>query len=272
MTHTLFKNLGRNFFALVFLCALAIPTVHAETFFGESPTGFLELDTYKDPVYLIVPDQYKPERSLPLVIALLGEGQKLKDYAEEWVGISKRKSMIVIVPSVKVFDSDVPYRVDEWLLRIQEDVMKRYRIIKDRRYLVGVGTGAHYAAYVGINYPEHFTGIGLMGRAWTGPFETIMKTEKQPALQVPAYAAFSVQDVDEAAKAQKKAEELSAKGYLVHVAKLDANEEYASIDLKKKMFEWLDEKSASWKQVVMEQKLTLRQKFNNWLKRNLSPK
>ena len=111
-----------------------------------------------------------------------------------------------------------------------------------------------------------------MGRAWTGPFETIMKTEKHPAMQVPAFAAFSVQDLEEAKAAEKKAEELSSKGYLVRVSKLGAKEEYSTIAFKKKMFEWLDEKSLSWKQLVMEQKLTLRQRFNHWLKRNISPK
>ena len=252
----------RRIFVLffVFLTGFFPSAAPADTFYGDLPTGLLELQDYKYPVYLYVPTNYQPDRDYPLLISVPGEGESPEKNIEFWVGLAKRQSMLVLVPT-NIWPQDTPDRVDKWLIRVKEDVRNRYRISPVKTYLIGKEGGAHYAAYLGVQYPEEFSAVAALGGSWVGKFDKLIRLQSKARKQLPFFIAFKPEQGDLRERTEERAYEFEKKGYPVYLQTLEEGQDFSSDSFKRQMVKWLEEKSSAWRDAVEESKKPLKEKF-----------
>ncbi|MCM8775695.1 MAG: hypothetical protein NC930_05035 [Candidatus Omnitrophica bacterium] len=230
------------------------------TFFGEVPTGLLELKDYKHPVYLFVPPTYKAGREYPLLVTVPGEGESPEEQIQFWLSEAKRKSIIVMAPS-NLWPEDLPYKMDEWILRIKKDLADRYRISPQKIYLVGKDSGAHYASYLGVNYPDEFTAVATLGGSWIGKFEKLMRLQKTPRKQLPFFVALRKDQGHLLEATKQRAYQFEKKGYPVYFTQLGEDEDFSTRKFKLDLLAWLEENSGVWHEVVEKSKKTFKQKL-----------
>jgi len=240
------------------VCGISI----ADTFFGESPTGLIELKNYRYPVYLYVPQNYKPDRTYPLIVSIPKAGESPEKNIQYWTNLAKRRSMLV-VSAENLRPEDVPYAMDEWLLGILKDIKGRYRIDEGKVFLAGREGGAHYAAYLATNYPAYFSAAVLMDGSWSGPYEALLNPKNRAVKQVP-FLVVAHGDDNELTQIEKKALKFEEKGYLVSLLRVPEKGTYDSDDFKKKILEWLTEKSDVWQGVVKDSQKSFKEKTYAW--------
>jgi phospholipase/carboxylesterase len=126
---------------------------------------------------IILPDEYDGTRQYPLVILLHGYGQSPREFAPNAALISSHDYIYAIPEgSYTALDSDGKgfshlrefddYREDfttapkaaNWVIRVADDVMKRYPVEGDRVWLVGFSQGAALAHATAALYPERVAG------------------------------------------------------------------------------------------------------------------
>ena len=257
------KKERRVSFFLFFVLAgvLSNSGARADTFFGEAPTGFLQLDNFRYPVYLLVPQTYDASRPYPLILALPDEKDSPEAYAKEWADWAKKKGYLVLVPTLKLRLEDVPYGTDEWLLNLKKEITGRYNITPDRIYLIGEGSSAHYAAYLGVNYPAEFSAVGLVEGSWPGPLEKLLRLSSRPIKQNPFFVAISENSADLLKTTEAKAYQLTKKGYPVYLERIAGPSGELSPELRDQILEWLEKKANSWLLVIKESERSWKEKF-----------
>ena len=257
----------RIFFGIFVLCLGLLDSLSpgfAATFFGETPPeGLIELKEYSNPVYVFVPPGHDGFLVNSMVL-LIPDSLEVPDaLVQEWLKIAKKKNLIVAVPALKMNPADVPYRTDEWILKLKKDLVNRYHIGKT--YLIGKGVGAHYSAYLAMQHPEEFSGIGLIDGSWVGDFEKLIQVSGRPAKQVPFFVSLHAPEASKAQETEKWGYQLSAKGYPLYMEKFGKDEKVDSVDLKMRMINWLQKKAESWAEVVANSGKTKKEKISNWL-------
>ncbi len=240
-----------------------IAPVYAATFFGEVPTGLIELKEFHYPVYIFVPKDYNPALQYPLLILLPDTNEAADDLVKEWLSVAKNKNCIVTVAGLELRQNDVPYQMDSWLLNLRQELGKRYRI--GRVYLIGKGERAHYAGYIGIQHPETFSGVGMIDGSWVGPFERLMRFSRRPVKQLPFYVSLRAPAPDYLKDTEKEAYQLTAKGYPVYLQTLEKDEKADPVQFKIAMFEWLEKKAQTWSKVIEQSKKTKKEKIAKWV-------
>ncbi|MDP3921563.1 MAG: hypothetical protein Q8R76_12260 [Candidatus Omnitrophota bacterium] len=254
----------RSAFVLFFVF-LTVPHVSmADTFFGVVPTGLVELQDYKYPVYLFVPKNYKPDRDYSLIITVPGEGESPEKNIQFWTGVAKRRSMLVLAPT-NIWPEELPYTVDSWLLGIKKDVMARYRISSEKIFLIGKEGGSHYASYLGTKYPEEFSAVALLGGSWSGKFQKLIRPESKSRKQRPFFVALKPDQSELMAETQEIAKQFEDKGYPVYLIKLEVGEEFESAEFKKRLLSWLEENAENWQRVVSENRKSWKEKMALWI-------
>jgi hypothetical protein len=256
----------RGILALFFISWLLAAAGGRESraeFYGTQATGLIELKDYKYPVYLYVPQNYKPDRDYALIITVPGEGENPEENIQFWVGAAKRKSMLVLAPT-NIWPEELPFTVDEWLLRIKKDVMSRFRVGEQKVFLIGKEGGAHYASYLGTNYPDEFSAVALLGDAWGGRYEKILRPQSQARRQNPFFVAFKEGQAEAIAAAESRAKDFLARGYPVYMEKLGPGEEFSQDEFKKRLLGWLEENAESWERVMAEKKKGWRERARIW--------
>ena len=258
-------------FILFFVVALApFFAARAETYFGNTPTGLLELSDLKYPAYLFVPEHYEGKSAFGLIVSLAENSEDLQKHIQDWAGAAQKKSMLMLALSIAPREINVPYKNDEWLIQLKNEVKARYRIDPTQIFLVGRGPNAHYAAYLAVNYPQEFSGAALLNGSWAGPFEKLMRFQSRAGSQVPFFVSFEKGREEGAAEAEKRATRLSEMGYPVHLERLEAGDEsFEARSFQERLMDWLKEKGQSWQVVVQEQKKTSKEKFRSWFHRNV---
>lgn len=216
-------------------------------------TGAQDLKDYRYPVSLYVPENYDPEKTYPLLIALPDVDTDPAPYLAEWTQVSKAKGYIILVPTLKIRISEVSTHADAWLLSVKKDISTRYRVNPSRILLTGKKQGAHYAAYLGVRYPEEFTAGAFFGQAWVGPLESVLELKNKTAKQRPFYAVLDGSDENYYKATETFAARMTDKGYPVYLQKV-SNEELDSVSAKKDALAWFDEKSESWTLQITESK------------------
>ena len=234
----------------------------ADTFFGAAPTGLLEITDYKYPVYLFVPPNYKPDRPFPLIVTVPGEGESPEKNIQFWTGLAKRKGLIVLAPT-NIWPRELPAQnMDDWLIKIKKDIGERYQVAQNKVFLIGKEGGAHYAAYLGVRYPDEFSAVALIGGSWAGRFENIIRLEKNPRKQLPFFEVLKDDDPELIRDTEAKALEFEKNGYPIYFIKLGKDEDFSSDEFKKKVLEWLDDKSQDWSRIAESRKKTLKEKMS----------
>ncbi len=257
----------RNFLALFFIFLIGVIPfrIHAETFLGEIETGLVELKDFTYPVYVFIPPSLKPEQKYPLIISIPDQGEAPEKNIELWTGIAKRQSMIVLVPTMKRID-DVPFDFDRWFFQTKALVVNKYPVNKTKIFLVGKESGASYAAYLGINFPEEFSAVGLLAGSWVGRYEKIMQFQTTPARQLPFFVALKEDQEDLYRQTELKATDLVQKGYPLKLVRFQKGEEFLNSNFKKDLFAWLDEQAEKWRVTVEKTQKTFKQKARKAVK------
>ena len=223
----------------IFGLALSPLPESAAEFYGDFPTGLLELER-KYPYYLYVPPDYSPERSWPLVV-VLGRGKSdPKEVIEPWVEWAKANQYFVLVPTIFPRDGVVPTLVDQWLLGVKQEVFDRYRIDSQKVLLVGTALASNYAAYLGLSYPEEFSATALVGGTLPGSFERLMRSSEREDKQISLYVAADPKD-ENFSRTESWALGLEKKGYPVTLTSVGAGESFDS--LRDKMIQWFREET-----------------------------
>lgn len=237
----------------------------SETLTGIPPaTGLIELAEYRYPVYLFVPDNYQPGREYALIFSIPDEGESPRENIENWIKVAKNKSMFVLVPTV-LWPNDVPYQMDEWVLGVKEDVIQRYRVSREKIYLIGERGGGDYASYLGINYAGEFSAIALIGAAWGGKTEKIIRPENRAANQRPFFIALSEKEPLRILEIEKKAARFESKGYLIYLTKVPSEADYDSNQFRARVLDWLQENAAVWRRNIQKQDESKMEKIHRWV-------
>ena len=240
----------------------AWPALYAadETPAAAIPTGLIQVAGYRYPVALWVPEGYTAKQSYPLVVVIPAQGASPEQAVEYWESMGKRRNMIILAP-FNLRPEDLPTPMDKWILGIKKDVLERYRIDKDRVYLIGKDDGAHYAAYLGTKYPADFAAVALVGGSWVGRFEELIRPQARSSAQRP-FIIFLKEDQKELYdKTMTKAYQFEKKGYPVQVNKIVGEDALASIEFKKQLFDLMESKSQEWQGVVSENNKTFKERL-----------
>ncbi|MDD5226680.1 MAG: hypothetical protein PHV97_05830 [Candidatus Omnitrophica bacterium] len=230
------------------------------------PSGLLEVNGFKYPVYLFVPKDYKTDRTYAMIMIAPAKDAKAQEQIEYLTGLAQRKSIFILAPYVLWPKAgDTPYRLDEWLLTVKKDIAERFPISKNRVYLVGKDSGAQYAAYMAVKYPKEFTAAALLGQAWDGPFSPLIQPQTDAADQVPFYIALKT-DGEARSRNQVWFDELQKKGYPLHLVDYKSDEELNDLEFKKSVFDWMESAGESWKATVAQSQKTWKGKFKKGVK------
>ena len=231
-----------------------------------APSGLLQVEGFKYPVYLFVPKDYKLDRTYSMILIAPAEFIKAEQQIEYLTGLAQRKSVFILAPYVLWPKSGtVPYSLDEWLLSVKKDMVQRFPINKKRVYLVGKGSGAQYAAYLAVKYPHEFAAAALLGEAWDGPFSKLVEPRPGALDQIPFYVALKA-DGDAKLRNQVWFDKLQQKGYPIHLVNYKTDEELDSLDFKKSFFEWIEETSQSWAVAAASSQKNWKGKFKKGVK------
>jgi hypothetical protein len=249
----------------IFLLRFLPLEAHAATYIGEIETGLTELRDFTYPVYIFVPPIIQPERKYPLIISIPDPGEAPEKNIELWTSIAKRQSLIVLVPTSKRIE-DVPFDFDRWFFQLKAVVVNKYPVNPTKIYLIGNMGGAHYAAYLGINFPEEFSAVALLGGSWIGKYEKLMKWQDSPTAQLPFFVVLKEDQEQLFQETQARAYVLDQKGYPIRLTRFQKGEEYLNSDFKKELLKWLEEKSESWQVVVQKREKTFKEKARRAIK------
>ncbi len=246
------KKIAIFFYLLGVGCALGRSEAPAAV-----PTGIIQLEDARYPVALLVPETYSPKVNYPLVVTIPSEGESPEKALAYWEGMSKRRSLIVMAPS-NLRPEDLPTAMDAWILKVIREVSERYRIDKNSIYLFGAGGGAHYAAYLGTQHPEAFSAVALIGAAWEGRYQQLVRLRGDSSEQRPflIYAPATAPKLLEALA--KQAYPFEKKGYPVVVKKVGSPEELEKIEFKKELFEALETQNRDWRDFQTSHSQTLK--------------
>lgn len=213
-------------FVVFSLTGLLGPGAEAE-FYGAAPTGLLELEK-KHPYYLFVPPDYSPEKSWPLAV-IFGETEKdPRDVAASWADWAKANGFLVLVPAIFPRDGALPDELNQWLLDVKREVTERYRVHPSQILLVGLDSGAPYAAYLGVEYPSEFGAAALIRKAWGGPLAALTEPSSDPERQIPFYVAVDPKDAA-SSEVESQALAFEKKGYPVTLESLEADPEFSKV-------------------------------------------
>ena len=229
------------------------------------PTGLLQLQGFKDPVYLYVPEGLEAEKKYPLLVMVPSETHTPEEQLEYMVPTAKSLECFVLAPH-NTWPKDTPYEIDKWLLKVKSEIMSRFPIDSSKVFAIGRDYGAQYAAYLVTAYPEEFSGAALMGEAWEGPFTSLLKPRQNAVEQLPVVAAFTADQQNQKTKNEKWVLEYQRLGYPVQVMTPPEGQDFNSPEFKVAVLEWLDQKAKAWKLVREEKNKTLKQRLKKGIK------
>lgn len=236
----------------------------ANTFFGTAPTGLIDLTSeYRYPVFLYVPQAYKPDRRYPLIISLPSEGEAPDKNIEYWMSWAKRRTLLVLSVT-NLRPEDTPYASDAWIISIKKDIASRYQIDPSRVFLVGRRGGAHYAGYLGANYPEEFSAVMMLEGSWSGQYEKLLRPKSRPVKQIPFLVVSEETDTALIGEIERSAGRFEKKGYLVSLMKVKGKEQFETLEFKEKVLEWGQSSAEAWGRKIHESRKSWKEKTLNW--------
>lgn len=210
------------------------------------PSEIQEIGGFKYPVYMFLPKDYRMDRTYSMIMIAPAEFAIAQEQIEYLSGLAGRKNIFILAPYVFwPKRGTTPYALDQWFLDIKKDVLQRYPINKKHVYLIGKGSGAEYAAYLGTKHAKEFSGVALLGGAWEGMFSQLIHPSSGIANQVPFYVALKA-GTDAKARNQKWLDEFQQKGYLLHLVEYQKDEDLTSIEFKASVYDWLETASQNW--------------------------
>ena len=117
---------------------------------------------------VLLPPEYSPHRSYPLIVALKSAGQSAASILNWWGGSAEhpgqaqRRGYVVIAPEyVEDDEHKYNYSATSHVIVIESirDACKRFVVDSDRIYLGGHGIGGDAAFDLGMSHPDEFAGV-----------------------------------------------------------------------------------------------------------------
>ncbi len=144
-----------------------------EPFFSTHRSG---LDGSVQPMTLLVPPDYNPQRAYPLVVALHGAKGCLIGHA-----FSVKNDVILVAPHGR---GQTGYREfgERDVFEAIAEVQRRYRIDPDRLYLTGHSMGGGGTFALAVRHPHRWAAIGPMASGGTRPLEWLQNLQHLPTL------------------------------------------------------------------------------------------
>ena len=259
------KKRGFIILFFIFLSYFISVFATAGTFYGDLRTGLIELENYKYPVFLYVPDAVKAGSKYPLVISIPDEGETAEENIKKWQSMTQVRTVIILVPTY-LRPEDVPNSYDRWLFQIKNLVSFEFPVNRKAIYLVGEKGSASYVAYLGVNFPEEFSAVALLEGSPVGAFEKLMDLKTRPSRQVPFYIALkeSQQNLFESTKT--KVYEFEKYGYDMEVETLPDTEDLHRREFTKKLLERLSQKAEDWYALAQQDRKALKEKMRSSVK------
>ncbi len=227
-----------------FCAAFSRPT--AATFYGEPGVGWqtLALDRYGVSYY--VPTDYSPDVDWPLVVVIYSdEVEKGKRFVEKWLQEIKKRKVIGLFVSY-LSPRELPYKSDRRILTIIRELKQRYSIDSDKVLLTAFGEAAHYAFYVGFEYPREFRAVGLIAGGAQGRYGQFLRRGNSRAKTVSFLVLFGKKDQNINRDVFVSAhEELTAKGYQVDLEEFEGLGRQSDPQLLEKILDWFAELSSN---------------------------
>jgi len=257
-----------NFIALFFVLftILAVsPAVADETGETEIQTGVIALKDFNYPVHVYIPQGMKPDRKYPMLMSLPKFGESTEQNIENWKGLANRKMMVILSPEF-LDPRETPYDYDRWLMQVKAVVTQMFPVNPTKVYLIGNESSASYAAYLAVNNPEDFSAVALLGGSWLGRFEKLMVLGTRPSRQLPIYVVFKPDQEQLFKDSEVKALAFSSRGYPIKLVQADPKQEYMSLEFKKELLDWLDQRSQEWAGVIVRNNKTFKEKTRRYFR------
>lgn len=257
---------AKRMLVLFFIFCTAFSSISpAETFFGETKTGLIEVEGFRNPVFMYVPDTLKPGQKYPLVISIPDFSQTADENIKEWTTVADRMSLIILSPTYKFLDG-LPNQFDRWFFELKHLMVSVYPVNPEKIFLVGSKEGAQYAGYLGTNYPEEFSGVVLVEGSWSGKFEKLLRLQNRPAKQRPFYVALREGQTEIIHNAEQKAYQFESKGYFVEIKQYSEAEDFTKVAFKKELIQWLSSRSEDWSGLINQNQKSWKEKFRRGVK------
>ena len=116
---------------------------------------------------LMLPPEYSPHHTYPLLVALRGEGRSFRETVHWWAGDktrqgwAQRRGYIVIAPhycSDEATDHDYSTQSHHNVVQSIGHVRKRFRVDSDRIFIAGHGMGGDACYDIAMSHPDLFAG------------------------------------------------------------------------------------------------------------------
>jgi phospholipase/carboxylesterase len=126
-------------------------------------TGFIQRKRNQDrsDYTLYIPENYSPEKSLPLIIAMHGGYGQGYEYIWTWLRVARSKGYAILSPKSlgDTWDMSVPSSDTESILRMLDEVRAEYAIDPARVYLTGLSDGGIFTYIFGLEEIQLFRGL-----------------------------------------------------------------------------------------------------------------
>ena len=136
---------------------------------GAAATGFIqrERNDERSDYTLYIPEDYSPDRPLPLIVALHGGYGQGSEYVWTWLRPARSGGYAILAPKSwgNTWDMTVPSRDTRSVTRMFEEVTREYSIDPARVYLSGLSDGGIFTYILGLEQSQLFRGLAPVAGA-----------------------------------------------------------------------------------------------------------
>ncbi|HLI78423.1 MAG TPA: hypothetical protein VKV03_00500 [Candidatus Binataceae bacterium] len=132
-------------------------------------TGFIQRKRNDDrsDYTLYIPEDYSPERKLPLIVALHGGYGQGAEYVWTWLRPARSRGYAVLAPKSfdVTWDMSMPSIDTRSVMRMLDEVTREYAIDPARIYLTGLSDGGIFTYIMGLDQSHLFRGLAPVAGA-----------------------------------------------------------------------------------------------------------
>jgi len=136
---------------------------------GSAPTGFIqrERNDERSEYTLYIPEDYSPDKPLPLIVALHGGYGQGSEYVWTWLRPARSRGYAILAPKSlgNTWDMTVPSLDTRSVMRMFDEVTRDYSIDRARVYLSGLSDGGIFTYILGLEQSQLFRGLAPVAGA-----------------------------------------------------------------------------------------------------------
>jgi phospholipase/carboxylesterase len=133
------------------------------------PTGFIQRERNDDrsEYTLYIPEDYSPDKPLPLIVALHGGYGHGSEYVWTWLRPARSRGYAILAPKSlgDTWDMTVPSYDTRSVTRMLDEVKREYSIDSSRVYLTGLSDGGIFTYILGLEQSQLFRGLSPVAGA-----------------------------------------------------------------------------------------------------------